>query len=650
LIANTSTLGALALMVAGCHGHESAKPDAATPALASSAHSSSLALSGDGATLYVANADTDSISVIDTLTRSLTAEIALGPPPMVDGSGAYAPAVMPRALALAPDGATLYATGQRSGKLYAIDLATMQVRSAVAVGSEPVGVVVSGDGAWVFTTSSQDGVVAKLDTTSLNIVATAMTGGEPWALGWSPADGSLLATLFMGPGVVAIDPISMSIRATWTIPDTPSRGDARLAHGAVRGLYDVAARPQTDELWVAHVLLGIDTAQPDLDFERTAFPSLSIIDAPGAYAITLSTDAQDVPGIDGAFGDVVSGPHGIAFAHDGSFAFVVDTNSEDVLAVDASSRVEAALGRPLPGHMPEGIAISPDDQLLYIDERNTSDIAVVRVTRSATGVTLAADGSAIPRRPSDAMPATLRLGQHVFFSANSDEYPVTKNHWVACATCHMEGRSDAVTWRFAQGPRDTPSNAGGMIGTGFLFRTADRTKVQDYWHTVNVEQGGMFDPTSQATLLDALEQYVDHGIPLPVPPTTDPIKVARGAAIFASPQVGCASCHQGARFTDSGAGNPTLDLTGTVVLHDVGTCVTAGYADVPHTDVQGDPRAACMFDTPSLSGVASSPPYLHDGSARTLHDVLEQTRGTMGDISSLTADDEDDLVEYLRSL
>ena len=87
-----------------------------------------------------------------------------------------------------------------------------------------------------------------------------------------------------------------------------------------------------------------------------------------------------------------------------------------------------------------------------------------------------------------------------------------------------------------------------------------------------------------------------------------------------------------------------------VLVHDVGTCNTGAYPDVAHLDVEGDPRAACMFDTPSLSGIASSPPYLHDGSALTLTGVLEQTRGTMGNISGLSSDDEAALVEYLRSL
>jgi YVTN family beta-propeller protein len=636
----------LACLAAGACGDNLAPPSDATEPTATGAHSSSIAISADGTMLYVVNADVDTVSIVDAVARTLVAEVALGPAPAVDPDGNYTPAVMPRALALSPDETTLYVTGQRSGRLYAIDLA-MRVVTSVAVGSEPIGVVTADDGSAIYVACSQDRTVVEVDAASLGVTATAALEGTPWGLGWAP-DGSLLATLFFGPGVVALDPVSLAIRGTSEIPARPPREDPRLAHGVVRGLYDVAARPGTAEVWVAHALLGIDTPQPELDFEREAFPALSIV-TDGSYATTLSVDAQDVVGIDGSFGDVVSGPHAIAFTHDGALALVVDSNSEDVLAVGAN-RVEAALGRPLPGHLPEGIVLSPDDQVAYVDERNTGDIAVVRIDRDAGDVTLVVDGPAIPRLAADPMPALLRLGQHLFTSANSDESPITTNHWIACATCHMEGRSDAVTWLFAQGPRDTPSNAGGMLGTGFLFRTADRNAVEDYWRTVNVEQGGAFDPVTQADPLAAIAAYVNHAIPLPVPPATDPERVARGAALFARADVGCAGCHAGPRFTDSGAGNPTLDLGGTVVLHDVGTCHTDGYADVDHQDIAGHARAGCLFDTPSLSGVWSSPPYLHDGSAATLHDVLEQTRGTMGDITALSSDDEAALEEYLKSL
>lgn len=654
-----SKLAGLGLAAALAACGDAMPPPVTDPPAVRGDHSSSIAVSGDGRTVYVVNADADSVSVIDTASRAAVAEILLAPAhPAVDARGAYTPAVMPRALALAPDGATLYVTGQRAGALFAIDLATRRVHS-VAVGSEPVGVAVSADGATVFAACSQDATVVAVAADRLEVTARIAVGPKPWGLGWSPRDGSLVVTAFFGGGLAAIDPgepggARAALRATWPLPDGPARGDPRLAHGQVRGVYDVAARPGGDELWVAHLLLGTDTAQPELDFQSTVFPAVSIVHAGGGHQATLSVDVQDLPGGDGAFGDVVSGPHAIAFTPDGAYALLADANSEDILAIDARTGSEAALLRPLPGHLPEGIAVAPDGSVAYVDQRNTGDVAVVRLDRTAgrtAGLALSVDGAPIPRFAADPMPAPLRLGQHLFYSANSDEHPITQNHWVACASCHLEGRSDAVTWRFVQGPRDTPSNAGGMLGTGFLFRTATRTRVQDYWHTIENEQGGAFDPQGDAALLDALAAYVNFAIPLPVPPATDPALVARGRAIFERPDVGCATCHAGPRFTDSGQGNPLLELGGELRLHDVGTCVTEGaWPDTASPDVAGHPRAPCDLDTPSLSGVASSPPYLHDGSAATLRDVLERTRGTMGDISSLSSDDEAALVEYLRSL
>ena len=645
----------VALVTACGHDPHGTNPDAppgggsdAPPAAAPLAHSSSIAVAANGE-FFVVNADNDSISIgtagqLDVAAGAV--EVPLGPAPAIDGNGAYIPAIMPRALAIAADGASVVVTGERSGRVYRVGIADHAVTASSVICSEPVGVLAARDA--IYVACSNDRAIVKLDLALAEVTRVAVDS-PPWGLAWAQ-DGSLVATLFYGPGAVVFDPATLAMRAHWDVTPVAPRGYARLAHGSPRGFYDIAAHPGSQEMWMVHELLGIDTPQPALDFERTAFPAVSIISNVGvanvAVAPPLSTDAQDVPGIDGSFGDIVSGPHAIAFTHDGAYALVLDTNSEDILVV-GQNRVEAKLVRPLPGHMPEGIAISADDQLVYVDERNTGDVAVFAITRTATGITLAPQGAPIARFTTDPMPVQLRFGQHLFYSANSDEYPITQNHWIACATCHMEGRSDEVTWLFGQGPRDTPTNAGGMLGTGFLFRTADRTQVQDYWHTINVEQGGSFDPTAQATLLNAIEAYVDHAIPLPVPPTTDPVKVARGATLFASSAVGCANCHSGPHFTDSGSGNPTLDLAGTITLHDVGTC---NPLDVAHEDVAGHPRAACMFDTPSLNGVWSTPPYFHDGRATTLHDALEMTKGTMGDITGLSADDEDALIEYLRSL
>ena len=218
-------------------------------------------------------------------------------------------------------------------------------------------------------------------------------------------------------------------------------------------------------------------------------------------------------------------------------------------------------------------------------------------------------GAAIERLSADPMPAMLRLGQRLFYSSNTPQYPITQNFWMSCSTCHLEGSTDGVTWLFASGPRDTPSNAGGPINTGFLMRQALRNSVTDYDVTIDTEQGGDFHraTASQEPLLDALAAFVNYAIPLPQNPNLAP-----GGALTASQQRGqatfmnaCASCHSGPFYTDSGAGNPTLDFAGPILLHDIGTCVQNGpYNDEPKADdVDGAIHAACQFDTPTLRGI-----------------------------------------------
>jgi cytochrome c peroxidase len=184
--------------------------------------------------------------------------------------------------------------------------------------------------------------------------------------------------------------------------------------------------------------------------------------------------------------------------------------------------------------------------------------------------------------------------------------------------------------------------------------------MQDYWKTIDVEQGGHVSGTdpSQKPLLDALADYVNYAIPVPVPPApTDAAALALGKQLFNdATRTSCICCHSGRLKTDSGAGNPTLDLTGPIVLHDVDTCVTSGpWPDVAHDDIGGHPRDACAFDTPALRGLWDSAPYFHDGSAATLDVAVDRMLMATAPncptpSSQLTPDERKALSEYLRSL
>src|SRR5439155_22514735 len=134
---------------------------------------------------------------------------------------------------------------------------------------------------------------------------------------------------------------------------------------------------------------------------------------------------------------------------------------EDVMVFDGETGKEAGLVRPLPSTFLEGIAVDHAGRRAYVDGRGSHDVTVLAIdpdARAADPVTV--DGAPIERLGRDPMPPALRLGQRLSYTANSAAYPITKNFWMACSSCHLEGGTDAVTWRFSPGPRDTPTNAG----------------------------------------------------------------------------------------------------------------------------------------------------------------------------------------------
>jgi Cytochrome c len=106
----------------------------------------------------------------------------------------------------------------------------------------------------------------------------------------------------------------------------------------------------------------------------------------------------------------------------------------------------------------------------------------------------------------------------------------------------------------------------------------------------------------------------------------------RGLDVFLA--AGCTECHSGPDFTDS----PDA------VLHDVGTIRETSGSRLGGT-LEG-------LDTPTLRGIWQTAPYLHDGSAMTLREVLtsrnpnDQHGATVG----LTEEEISDLESYLLQI
>lgn len=84
----------------------------------------------------------------------------------------------------------------------------------------------------------------------------------------------------------------------------------------------------------------------------------------------------------------------------------------------------------------------------------------------------------------------------------------------------------------------------------------------------------------------------------------------RGRELFFSDRVGCTACHAGANFTDE-------------KYHNLGVGMDAENPDLGRYVVTNDEKDKGAFKTPTIRNVVYSAPYMHDGSQKTLEEVVQ---------------------------
>jgi DNA-binding beta-propeller fold protein YncE len=617
--------------------------------------SAPLALLPDGETAVVVHPDGDTVAFVDLRARRLIAETALGTRPTLRDDGRWEPRIAPGSVAVSAARGVVYVTGRNDGHVYALDVDTHRIVERVEVCAEPVAALVVPSTDVLLVSCAADRWLCVLDGAPLTNRGCAPLTHEAGALALAPDDRDVFVLHANAGALTRVSLSPLRTHDVTALAVAPWRGHPMRANGTPRALTFGAMRPNSQELWVLHTLLATETAAPHLNFETTVFPAITRLDTTTptlrAMGATISTDSR-LADRDGALDHVVSGPRALAFTPDGAYALMLSLNSESLTVIEVQRGVEHRHLQDLPGTLHDALIQHPDGNRAWINARGTGTLVALRVS-SAGEVSL--DGTPFSTRGSDPMPPTLRRGQWMFYTANDryQSFPITVNRWLACESCHSDGGSASITQRTAQGPRDIPDLRAGI--DGFVHRTATRRGVEDSWLTIRDEMGGQLRPDDDlfGPYLAALTEYVTHALPRLHPPRTDVGLVAAGRRVFERSDVGCARCHQGDRFTDSALGNPALDLRGEVRLHDVGTCVTVGpYVDRTHSDMQGGAREACRFDTPTLRGVARTGPWLHDGSAATLNDVIStRNRDNLhGRTGHLNEHERQALVEFLRSL
>jgi YVTN family beta-propeller protein len=579
---------------------------AGSPVLATQpSWSAPLALTPDGAELWVVNPDANTVTIVDTLRLTKLDELAVGQEPW--------------SIAVAPDGQLVYVLNRGSGDLAVIDRATRRLQARLPVGPEPGGLVLSPQRPRAYITLQAAHALAVIDTAHLTITAQIPLAAMPYALalaGDGAADGGeqlyvthLLALPRAGGAeatddgrigqVTALDAESLQVRAESTLqPDV---------HGFPNLLSGIAIAQ--GRAWLPHV-----RAAPALPnrLTTTVFAAVAAVDLAANRedsAALLALNDEEV------FGSPVNNPVAAIPAPDGQTLYVVLAGSNLVEVIDVRNPLVPRLLKFLPtGSNPRGLALSADGRRGYVMNFLSRSLSVLDLVNlkveqeiTVTGETLAED--------------VLR-GKRLFHNATDPR--LSRGSWLSCASCHPDGGSDGVTWFFPDGPRQTPP-LWSAANTLPWHWSAALDEPQDVEETIHVIQHGLglapgADPpllgapnAGRSADLDALAAFMLHGIRSPVAPPPAPT-VAEGRRLFVA--AGCATCHGGPHWTISALpGAPgSLDPDGNGMIDEV-------LREVGTLNPQ-DIRGATGFDVPTLLGVGLSAPYLHDGSQPTLEALL----------------------------
>lgn len=459
--------------------------------------SSTIVLSADGTTLYVANPDSGSVSAADVGDGVLRWEVPVG-----EG---------PTTLSLDPAGERVYVAVAGSDSVVALDAGSGVRLAEVATDWRPSGVVVSPDGRRLFAASSGDDLVASYGLPDLVFNGAVEVGPGPHGLAVTADGATLYVTHLRSGDLTVIDVAEGAVRA---VVDTGPENNASR---------QVVLHPDGDRAYLPLSRSRVESGRPT--FENTVMPRVVAVDLEARRPVfreLLGLDTIDRP---------VGLPSSAAFSPDGRLLYVVNSASDDLSVVDLEAGI--GVGHIDIGSNPRGIVVSADGRTAWVHNALSDDVSVVDLTTLEETARITVTDNPLPD--------DVLAGKVLFHSSARPE--MARDGWISCASCHLDGGHDGRTWVLADGPRNTTPIRG--LGSTFPFHwSGDRVDVFDFQKTIREVQFGTGLSEEENTLLAA---FLAHG---EVPASPYPVDAAtkRGEQMFA--ESGCSTCHAGGAFTD----------------------------------------------------------------------------------------------------
>ncbi len=586
----------------------------------------SVAASPDGKTLYVANEDANQIAVVTPdgkTTKTITVP------------------AKPTGLAVCPDGKLLVTCIGTKSPVCLIDAATGKIEATITAGHTARGPAISPDGKKAYVCNQFDNDISVIDLEGKKEVARVAANREPMSAAVTP-DGK---TVFVS-NLLPIDRAdAYDVAAEITAIDTASNAttNIRLPNGS-SSVIGVCTSPDGKYAYAVHILARYQMPTTQLERGWMNTNAISVIDAAEKKLVnTVLLDDVDL----GA-----ANPWGVACTADSALICVTHAGTHELSVIDAPALIEKLLGMPaekedgkyddrgiyssataadvpndlaflvglrrrirLDGKGPRGLAIIGDKA--YAAEYFSDTLAVIDLTPSP-----AKRSTSVPLGPKPEL--TVQRQGELFFQDAS----LCFQHWQSCVSCHPGSRTDGLNWDLMNDGMGNPKNVRSMLlshrtppsmssGIRPTAEVAVRSGITHIQFAVR--------PESDAV---AIDEYLKALKPVPSPALENgklSAAAERGKKIFFSKEINCAKCHPEPLYTD-------------LLMHDVGS--------------KGQYDRRDDFDSPTLIECWRTAPYMHDGRYTTLKELFTVGKHGKkgGPVDKLSAQEIDDLVEFVRSL
>ena len=524
----------------------------------------------------------------------------------------------PSGVAVSHDGKIAYVSiAAPDGKICKIDVESGKILQTVPAHHMPRAIILSPDGRTLYAANQFENKVRAYDANTLAEKASGSAIRDPFSMAYSPLPRKLLVLNQLPESKGGLYEENIAAAVSVLNPDTLENiARIDLPNGSINAQEIIVTQKYA---YCTHVIarFNVPTTQVERGWINTNAISVIDIEKNSLVATILIDDIEL-----GA-----ANPYGIAVA--GDFLVVAQAGTHEV----------SVINRPaLEQRIEQTFAKSEDRQKTFSDICNDlSFLSGIRKRIVLDGYEFVYAGMYYSDVLNKIDLKTLRV-QKIQIGGNENLNEIRKGDlyyhdaalcfqkWLSCVTCHTEVRSDTLNWDLLNDGIGNPKQSKSMLYAHFTppsMITAVRKDAK-----VAVRKGIQYIQFTRRPEKDskAIDAYLSslHEIPSPYLVNGKLSEAAeRGEMYFEMAK--CSYCHSGDYYTD-------------MKRHDVGSGL--------------EEYKGFEFDTPTLREVWRTAPYLYDGRARTVFEMLRKFNkdDKHGHTSDLTDQELKELEEFVLSL